>query len=917
MLRGLYISLNVYFLSVSAQYVCSLSEFRRSIAKLREDVELVYTNIVQTCAQMSDSLTFASEHPELFPGTLLQASQLVPCTQAPDQLRLPPHELIGVHTLNKTDYGVAWDQEALDDELQFLRPIFHLLPTLLARNPNSQAILFIGHAMECASVYTYPPRDYCGLIPSGINLCTFYSNRYNLYTKLDELQKDFDQGGHWSEPLTNTIGTSQNSYSIPVPDANGEFRVQVTMGVYMMASQSIFDQKKPSEHGYSLLLSSEGHVIYAEQKAIDVLFGAAAQLTLAKITSSYTGNQVRVVGMSLTKSATAFSGLPAMLQEREEGNSIINVSSELNVNSAKEAYYVSWARFEQTMRTWYLVGIIPTDELDYAAEWTVSPQWVNLTLSDQIQEANVTFVVENTGYLPFSFYVGLSPTFRGFQIATNDTRYTMRSGQKQTLELAVKVGDLVAPTVRFLTPFYALPNGYGQCFRPLFVDLTVNYAHTPVVESNTYAVIIVCAVCGFTALLVFLAVGMLYRYRHSPPVLAIAPRICMFKLFGLLCLLGASVCNIVSPERIFCEISRWLFNVGFSLVGCATVVKNYRLRRIFYSKKLHIVPLANMKLVGFIVMMVLVDMVLLAVGTSVQPYVIVGDSCQPLGWTVYVLLIVTKVLVWIAAFINTASLSRVPMAFADSRLNGVLVIVSILASVYLGLQFTDVMSGTPKQLLFIGSMFTWLGAFVTVCHMLLKLRSGFVVVVRPRTRTTSVSLTPPSSQNRLRFRLGALLEEMENKNARLISDKINSIENLQANQRLLFELRATLLTFETQDVIGEYSFDEEALERYLPESIRAAFDKNERAVNRRIEGERPKRSTSTEPAIVERKPVATCEPVAKPSSPRSKTRRLIVPEIDPDIQGPDSISPARGDVSQTEDEAQSLLNIALGTNHTD
>lgn len=158
---------------------------------------------------------------------------------------------------------------------------------------------------------------------------------------------------------------------------------------------------------------------------------------------------------------------------------------------------------------------------------------------------------------------------------------------------------------------------------------------------------------------------------------------------------------------------------------------------------------------------------------------------------IFGLLIVTKVLLWLATFINTINLARIPMRFADSRLNAVLMLVAALAAIYLGLQFTRVVH--PRQMLFLGAMFIWVGAFAVSCHMVLKLRKGYVVRLRKRARSNSISATPPG--DRLRARLEALMDEMELKQVRLINDKLAATENLQTNQRLLFDLRATLIAF--------------------------------------------------------------------------------------------------------------------------
>ena len=71
-----------------------------------------------------------------------------------------------------------------------------------------------------------------------------------------------------------------------------------------------------------------------------------------------------------------------------------------------------------------------------------------------------------------------------------------------------------------------------------------------------------------------------------------------------------------------------------------------------------------------------------------------------------VLLIATKIFQWVAAFADNLTLGGIPTAFADNRLNGVLFIGSILAGTYIGLQFSGILSASPNQLLFLGSIFT-------------------------------------------------------------------------------------------------------------------------------------------------------------------------------------------------------------------
>jgi len=194
----------------------------------RVQIERVYDTVVSTCAQMSAGLAYADLHPNLFPERLFSASDLVPCPSHPNQLHLPSpvSNMIGMIALNKTMNGTEWNVTAIDEEIQFLRPIIHMLPTFLAGNPETTAIYFLGHTLKCGILYSYPARDFCGLIGDGLDLCEFYVDRYNLYTSIANLQADFEQGGHWSEPLQSR-GQVINAYTIPIADSHGVFRAQV------------------------------------------------------------------------------------------------------------------------------------------------------------------------------------------------------------------------------------------------------------------------------------------------------------------------------------------------------------------------------------------------------------------------------------------------------------------------------------------------------------------------------------------------------------------------------------------------------------------------------------------------------------------------------------------------------------------
>lgn len=819
-----------------AQYVCSLSDFRRLVINGRLQLERVYETVVATCAQMSAGLAYADLHPSLFPSRLFTTADLVPCPSHPSQLYLPfpASNTIGIHTLNKTLNGTAWNATALDDEIQFLRPILHMLPTFLAGNPETSAIYFLGIAMKCATLYSYPARDFCGLTVDGLDLCEFYDNRYNMYSKIANLRADFDQGGHWSEPMQSR-GAMVSAYSIPIADSRGNFQVQVQMSVDVLSIREVFEAMQPSENGYTFLVTKQGHIIYAQQPAINLLFGAHSNYTLASITSSYQGLHVLVVGKSLFDSPTNFSKLSEILKTRDD--SVLS----LVVDSIE--YHVTWVQLRRSCKNWFLVSVMPKRELDNSAVWLVAPRFRNVTLSPDNPSANVTFKVMNRGLLPLAFLPEPAPPSAGLRmrIVDGNTWFTVVPGSNQTVVFVVEAMGQAPPIPsRFLMPLTTT----GSCFPPLFFDLSVNFVTPVPEESEAYAVITVLVLCCVTLCIVIIDYVMLFRYRRSPTVRAISPQICVFKLFGLVLLLGSSVCTVLPPTMVRCEFARWLFHIGFCLTCSSTIAKNYRLRLIFYSKTLPHSPLSNKQLMVFIASVVSVDVILLTIGTTVEPYIVLPNQCVPSGRVIFALLITTKALLWIAAFVNTISLARIPMRFADSRLNAVLIVVAALGAIYLGLQVRGFVH--PRQLLFLGAMFIWVGAFAISCHMILKLRKGYVVRVRKRARSNSVSMTPPAE--RLKARLEALLDEMELKQVRLINDKLAATENLQSNQRLLFDLRATLFAFDPQEGTGgECSLDEDAVEKHLPQSIREAFDKHEGAVIRRMSVQPNKRN------IVERK----------------------------------------------------------------
>lgn len=868
-----------------SDYVCSTADFRRLMSSSRARVELLYSSVITSCIQLADALTFASSHPNpMCPPSLYQSSQLLSCKpRVPDQLWLPDDtRLFDVYVLNRSGQGIPFDARTLDSEMGFVSPAANFLETMLSHNQDAVSVYFVGLAMNCSTVYYFPPktpRGLCGLMPP-VDVCSYFNERYNLYSKVEDLEQDYQQQGHWSEPYADYAGKGNLvTYSIPVKDKSGVFRGQVAMDVNLTGIRGLIEKLKPSANGFTFIMSREGHVIFAQQEVINILFGPEANLTLKMITDPFInlGLQASVVAaVPIRQAKTVFANLPDALGAEQDtegslfistsiysssafsstniatdengvsvssngGNSGSSSSSQINEDRTNEGYYVEWTQFERTLKNWYLIGIIPRAEIDDAAEWSVSPEVLNVTLSDLKPEANVTVYARNLGSLPFAFAVSYDLQTRGIHFTSQQpSRFRLLPGDWKPVIFQIRIdlarASTTSSSAHFVVPFYANPTGYGLCFKPKMIEIDVHVERVYLQIPSTQSFIGVTVLCGVTVVMVLVAFGLLFLYRYSAPVLALAPRILSLSLLGVIFALASSVLNIWRPSVLLCHISRWLFHIGFDLSVATIAAKNFRTRCIFDSKSLQVVALTDKQLLAFIILVVCVDAILLMVGTFVEPCVLLTNGqCQHSGWVVYSLLIVTKVLVWGAAFRNTMAIANVPRAFSDTKLNGVLALIAILTLIYLGLQFSDLLSD-PAQLLAIGSLFVWFAAFLTCAHFLFKLKSGYVTSGKERKPSGKGSSSGKSNQKssqvrspRFKERLDALLAEVEAQEQKLMMEKNNATENMKTNQRLLFEIRAEILALDTQANLAD-----EELERYLPATVKAAFERFAPAISRRL-----------------------------------------------------------------------------------
>lgn len=831
-MRGWLLFLCFRFLTAQ-DYVCSVADFRRMVGNVQTKVEAYYSKVVTSSAELADTLAYSSAHPNYFPG-VYNVNDLRPCPNATDQFSVRgPGRLLGIHVLNRTRQGIKFNLSEVDAELDFVTPIANFLPTIMSHNNDSITISVVGLTQNCSTYYFYPPRDLCGSQPMT-DVCAYYNDRYNVFSKIEDLQQDLDNGGHWSELYTDALNNLVITYSIPVKDSTGKFRAQLGFGVNNREVQRQIFASRPSRNGFTFMMTNDGNIIYAPQGAIDILFGRG--LNLKKLSAQYNGYVLRNEAITLDQSFTVFSDLPEIILASQDANGSAFVSTS---NTTGAGYYVAWSRFEQTLRTWFMVGISPRGDIDEAAIWNITPGVVEVTLTDLKPEVDLKLYATNRGLLPFAFNVGSSPSSLGITVNSSLARYNLQPNQTAVIDFNI-VMDLAQVgeesfTTHFVTPFFTGSAGYGPCFRPQVSEMIIHVVRQKHYISSLWSQIVIYLLAAITAVLVIVAFVLLVCFRFSPPVLALAPRLTALILFGLLMALGGVAANIAQPTVPLCETVRWLFHVGYCIVVATVIAKNYRNRRIFTSKKLQVVALSDYQLMAFVGAVVLVDLILLTVGIILEPYQLMPDGqCVLQGLVVYSILIATKILLWLAAFWNTLSITNVPATFADTRLNGVFIVIAILAIIRLGLQLSGALANYIGIQVFLGSLFIWFGIFLVWGHLLLKLRYGYVTIARPRSSTKHGSISLSLTQPKLKERLEALLAEIEAQSTRLLMDKNNAIESVKANQRLMFEVRAELLAINTQ----AHLVDEE-LERFLPSSIKSAFDKFGPAMARRMELGRP------------------------------------------------------------------------------
>lgn len=488
-----------------------------------------------------------------------------------------------------------------------------------------------------------------------------------------------------------------------------------------------------------------------------------------------------------------------------------------------------------TLKTWFLVGLVPILEIDRAAIWNITPSVTHVVLTDARPKVDVILKTTNNGILDFDFLLSNSPVTNGIFLNTSGFKTTLKANSSHDVMFNISFDPEKTSsksfTTSFLVPFYSSLAGYGPCFRPQIAEIVVVVLRQQQYYPSPWAQITIWLLTGITLPMIVGSLVVMYLYRFSPPVLALAPRLCVWTFAGLMFLLIASVMSIASPTVEVCEISRWFFHLGFTLAAASIIARNFRNRHIFTSKKLQIVAIVDWKLMMFICLCLLVDVVLLLAGLMTEPYYLALDGhCALRGWVAYSLLVATKVILWLATIYNTMRMTNIPSSFSDTRLNVVLVICAIFAIVQLGLQYADAFVDDIGIELFLGALFIWCSDFLVCSHIVLKLRGGYIAIARKQNlvQTRSRTLSRSMSSQRLRDRLEDLLLEIEAQNARFMVDKTTSTESVKTNQKLMYEVRAELLAMNSQGQVTD-----EDLQTGLPPSIKAALEKFGPALSRR------------------------------------------------------------------------------------
>ncbi|ORZ40981.1 7 transmembrane sweet-taste receptor of 3 GCPR-domain-containing protein [Catenaria anguillulae PL171] len=134
-------------------------------------------------------------------------------------------------------------------------------------------------------------------------------------------------------------------------------------------------------------------------------------------------------------------------------------------------------------------------------------------------------------------------------------------------------------------------------------------------EGLSIAVIILCAM---SFLLGVVLIGLLFKYRKSKAVLSQSPAFMAIIAIGGLVISASIALEIIPASDETCRARTWLLALGLCLVLASIATKTFRLYQIFGNKRMRLVKLGTKKLMSYMAVFVLIDVILLAVWTAVS-----------------------------------------------------------------------------------------------------------------------------------------------------------------------------------------------------------------------------------------------------------------------------------------------------------
>ena len=148
-------------------------------------------------------------------------------------------------------------------------------------------------------------------------------------------------------------------------------------------------------------------------------------------------------------------------------------------------------------------------------------------------------------------------------------------------------------------------------------------------ETNEKIMVAINSVC---LVLMALLLAVVIHRRHSAVIKAASPLFCALTIVGCALMLASNYFNTLVVNDAHCAASSWLLSIGFSITFSALFVKTFRLWRIFFGKKLQVLKIRDIELLGWVGAFVLVDIIINAAwaGTAgMATKLVVTDPIRP------------------------------------------------------------------------------------------------------------------------------------------------------------------------------------------------------------------------------------------------------------------------------------------------